>query len=233
MFELKKVIKKYGKHVVLNEVDFKVEQGETVALTGPSGSGKSTLINLLIGAIKPEGGHITVNHKRVEGLTGDDLQMYRRSLGVVFQDYKLLPRKTVFENVAFALEICEYPEDQIDRKVMKAIEMVGLMGKETQFPNELSGGEQQRVAIARAIVHEPKFIFADEPTGNLDTKTAQDITALLKKINQELNTTTLITTHNLEVIKWMGCRQVEIKNGKVWETVGDNVQFTQDIIDED
>lgn len=233
MLELKKVSKNYGSNNVLSGVDFKINKGEFVTLTGPSGSGKSTLINLITGAEKVSGGEIIANEKSVSELKDNDLQMYRRTIGIVFQDYKLLPKKTVEENIAFALEVCDANSAEIEQKVRRAISTVGLEGKEKNFPHELSGGEQQRTAIARAIVHEPEIILADEPTGNLDIENSRSIINLFKELNEKGGKTILLTTHNPILLDWLSVRIAEIRGGKVWETVSQGVEITQTIIEED
>lgn len=232
MLELKRVSKKYGDNTVLAAVDFDIKKGEFITLTGPSGSGKSTLINLIIGAEKPSSGHIVVNDQDVVELSGDALQMYRRTIGIVFQDYKLLKSKTVWENIAFALEACGKGNDEIEKRVPRVISTVGLEGKEDNFPHELSGGEQQRVAIARALVHEPELLLADEPTGNLDLENARSIAKLFKEINENMGTTILLTTHDPNLLEWLQLRVAEIKDGQVWERASEGVEITQVVIEE-
>lgn len=231
MIELNKVTKRYGSHTILSGADFTVKKGEFVVLTGPSGAGKSTLINLIVGAEKPTLGSVRVGSHFIEKLNPSELQVYRRTLGVVFQDYRLLPRKTVFENIAFALEACELPVAQMGGHISQALALVGLAGREKSFPNELSGGEQQRVAIARAIVHNPNVILADEPTGNLDIKNTQSIAQLFKDINEQMGVTVLFTTHDPYLIRFLNKRTVEIRDQQIWENVGSEVRMTQTVVE--
>jgi len=233
MFELKKISKFYGQNRVLTEVDFAAVKGDFIIITGPSGAGKSTLINLLIGAEKPTSGSIEINGQKIENMTPEQLQFYRRKVGIVFQDYKLLKKKTVYENIAFALEVCNASEAEIKKRVPQLINMVGLLGKENRFPNQLSGGEQQRVAIARALVHYPELLLADEPTGNLDANNSQSIAKLLLEINEKMGTTVLITTHNPQMIQWLQKRVIQIKDGKIWEKYESGVEVTHTIIDDE
>lgn len=233
MFELKKISKFYGQNRVLTDVDFSAQKGDFIVITGPSGAGKSTLINLLIGAEKPTSGSIEINGQKIEHMTPDQLQFYRRKVGIVFQDYRLLKRKTVHENIAFALEVCNAPEAEIKKRVPQLINMVGLVGKENRFPNQLSGGEQQRVAIARALVHYPELLLADEPTGNLDIENSKSIAKLLLDINAKMGTTVLITTHNPQMLQWLQKRVIEIREGKIWEKYASGVEVTHTIIDDE
>ncbi len=233
MFELKKVSKFYGQNRVLTEVDFSAQKGDFIIITGPSGAGKSTLINLLIGADKPTSGSIEINGQKIEHMTPDQLQFYRRKVGIVFQDYKLLRKKTVYENIAFALEVCDTPESEIKKRVPQLINMVGLVGKENRFPNQLSGGEEQRVAIARALVHYPEMLLADEPTGNLDTDNSRSIAKLLLDINEKMGTTVLITTHDPQMLEWLQKRVIQIREGKIWEKYESGVEVTHTIIDDE
>lgn len=209
-----KVTKKYGSTPVLDKVQLEVEHGEFVFVVGESGAGKSTLIHLLIGAERISGGNITVDGFRVNEMKDKAMQYYRRRIGVVFQDYKLLRQKRVIENVAFALEVCGFERDEIEKRSREVLEVVGLSHRLRHFPHQLSGGERQRVAIARAMVHNPRLIIADEPTGNLDPKTAREILELLLKIN-EAGTTVLLTTHNKELVDVAQRRVVTLKDGKV------------------
>ncbi len=209
-----KVTKKYGKTKVLDEVTLKIEAGEFVSVIGPSGAGKSTLIYVLIGAEKPSGGKIEVDGYTVNGMNDKELQYYRRRIGVVFQDYKLLAQKDVYENVAFALEVCGWERSEIKKRTAEVLAKVGLGKKTKQFPHQLSGGEKQRLAIARALVHDPNLIVADEPTGNLDPDTAREIIELLLQINKE-GTTVIVTTHNRELVDYMKRRVITLVDGKV------------------
>ncbi|MBI5414998.1 ABC transporter ATP-binding protein [Candidatus Peregrinibacteria bacterium] len=201
MLSFFQLTKNYGIQTVLDEVNFQVNAGEFVAILGASGSGKSTLISLLIGADKPTSGSISIDGITIEELSPGELQLYRQQIGVVFQDFKLLEKKTVFENVAFVLEVCGELEIEIEHKVGAILERVGLTGMSHKFPHQLSGGEQQRVAIARALVHSPKLLIADEPTGNLDPRNTRDIGSLLSKFNKEDHLTVIVTTHDPVFLK--------------------------------
>ena len=215
MILLDRVSKVYGKNVTaLNRINLHIEPKEFVCIVGTSGAGKSTLMKLLTREEVPSSGKIVVNGIDYDDLRKKDIPYLRRRIGTVFQDFKLLPNKTVFENIAFALEIVGMSSKRINHTVPKVIKLVGLQGKENQFPNQLSGGERQRVAIARAIVRQPKILIADEPTGNLDPKHAWDIIKLLLKINEH-GTTVLLTTHNQEIVNTLKRRVVTIKNGRV------------------
>lgn len=209
-----KVVKKYKQKKVLDSISLKIGDGEFVSIIGPSGAGKSTLVYSLIGAEKIQKGVITVDGYRITEMNQKELQYYRRRIGVVFQDYRLLPQKTVYENVAFALEVCGVNSADIRPLVTQALKMVDIEKLEKQFPNQLSGGEKQRVAIARAIVHTPGLIIADEPTGNLDPKTALEIVKLLKKINEN-GIAIILTTHNKDIVNFLKKRVVKLEDGKI------------------
>jgi len=213
---LDRVTKIYGKEgtPALNRVSLHVEPKEFVILVGTSGAGKSSLLKILTREERPTSGKIVVGGIDYDTLKDKNIPLLRRKIGVVFQDFKLLPQRTVFENIAFALEIVGMSNREIRHTVPKVIELVGLTGKEKKFPNELSGGEQQRVAIARAVVRQPKILIADEPTGNLDPKHSWDIVRLLEKINR-YGTTVLLTTHNQEIVNKLKRRVVTIDHGKV------------------
>jgi cell division transport system ATP-binding protein len=195
MISFHNVTKKFGLHLVLDKITFVIKPNEFVVLKGASGSGKSTVVALLIGAEKPEHGSIEVDGMMVNDMDDNTLQLYRRKVGVVYQDYKLLPKKTVFENVAFAMEACGESDKEIHLRVPKVLEKVGLLQFQDKFPEQLSGGEMQRLSIARALVHRPRFIIADEPTGNLDEDNVRGIMDLLKKLHEE-GVTILVTTHD-------------------------------------
>jgi len=214
MIEFDKITKHYGAHKVLDSVSFTIRPQEFVTLVGPSGAGKSTLIKLLLCEEKPTFGRITIDGKDIHLLKEKYIPYYRRQIGVVFQDFKLLPNKTVAENIAFALEVSGLPDDEIDQEVAKILELVGLKGRGDSFPKELSGGEAQRVAIARALVFKPKFLIADEPTGNLDPKNAGEIAKLLLKINS-MGTTVLLATHNRDIVDMINRRVISLDDGKV------------------
>jgi len=200
--------------VALENINFEIKPGEFVSLVGRSGAGKSTLIKLLIGEVKPSKGRIIFGSYEVNKLKAKELPELRRQIGIVFQDFKLLPHKTTYENVAFALEVEGSSQHEIEDLVPQVLDMVGLSDKRKHFPNELSGGEKQRVAIARAMVHRPAVIIADEPTGNLDEKNSEEIIKLLSKIN-ELGTTVLLATHNREVVNLLNKRVIALANGTI------------------
>jgi len=205
---------KYSDQTALERVSLHIEPKEFVIIVGPSGAGKSTLLKLLTREEKPTGGKIVVGGIDYEQLKDKDVPKLRRRIGVVFQDFKLLPNKTVFENVAFALEIIGISTKEIRHTVPRVLDIVGLKGKEKSMPMELSGGERQRVAIARAIVRQPKILIADEPTGNLDPKHAWDVIKVLEKINR-YGTTVLLTTHNQDIVNKLKRRVITIEGGKV------------------
>jgi len=216
MILLDRVTKSYGniKKPALNRVSVHVSAGEFVILVGTSGAGKSTLLRMLTREEKPDSGKIVVGGIDYDTLKDKHIPLLRRKIGVVFQDFKLLPNRTVFENVAFALEIAGMTNREIKSTVPKVIELVGLTGKEKNFPHQLSGGEKQRVAIARAIVRQPKILIADEPTGNLDPRHSWEIVRLLEKINK-YGTTVLLTTHNVDIVNRLKRRVITIDHGKI------------------
>ncbi len=216
MIEFKNVSKKYknGTHA-LESVSLKVEDGEFVYIMGPTGSGKSTLIKLLDGEEIPTGGSVVVNGVDVGRLRKSKVYLYRRKIGVVFQDYRLLPEKTVFENVAYALEVLDMPDKKIRRRVRDVLKLVDLADKSNAKPRELSGGQQQRVAIARAIAKRPAILIADEPTGNLDPEMTDEMIKLLEKINTEEKTTLLVVTHNDVMVEYHPKRTIKIDHGHI------------------
>ena len=216
MIEFKNVSKKYknGTHALEN-VSLKVEDGEFVYIMGPTGSGKSTLIKLLDGEEVPTGGSVIVNNVNVGRLRKSKVYLYRRKIGVVFQDYRLLPEKTVFENVAYALEVLDMPNDKIKKRVRDVLKLVDLADKSNAKPRELSGGQQQRVAIARAIAKRPAILIADEPTGNLDPSMTDEMIKLLEKINIEEKTTLLVVTHNDVMVEYHPKRTIRIESGHI------------------
>lgn len=215
MILLDRVTKSYDrKNTALERISLHVEPKEFVIIVGPSGAGKSTLFKLLTREEKPTSGKIVVGGIDYDNLKDKDIPRLRRKIGVVFQDFKLLPNKTVFENVAFALEIAGLSNSEIRNIVPKVLDLVGLKGKERSYPRELSGGERQRVAIARAVVRQPKILMADEPTGNLDPKHAWDVIKVLEKINH-YGTTVLLTTHNQDIVNALKRRVVTIKDGRI------------------
>ena len=215
MIELKNVTKEYSKgHAALNGVSVKIEKGEFVFIVGDSGSGKSTLIRLIMKELDPTEGTIIVNGQNLNRMKHRNIAKYRRGLGVVFQDFRLLNDRNVYENIAFALRVTETPSRVIKRKVPAALSLVGLAQKYKSNPKELSGGEQQRVAFARAIVNEPAIILADEPTGNLDPTNSWEIMSLLKEANDR-GTTVLVVTHNQEIVNEMNERVITMKQGVI------------------
>ncbi len=185
-----------------------------MTLVGPSGSGKSTLIKLLIADEKPTRGQIVVAGRDITTLSSRELPFYRRKIGVVFQDFKLLPHKTIYENVAFALEVSDAGKQEVKEKVPAVLDLVGLSSKATNMPDQLSGGERQRVSIARALVHEPKLLIADEPTGNLDPINTWEIIDLLFKINKK-GTLVMLATHDKEVVDALKKRVITLRDGKI------------------
>ena len=207
------VSKQYSTGVeALSDVSICIHKGEFVFVVGKSGSGKSTFIKLLLKELNPTEGRIFVGGRQVTNLKRKQVSLYRRKIGVVFQDFRLLKNKTVFENVAFAQEIIGMTKRDIARNVPIMLEMVGLKGKEKMYPHELSGGEQQRVAIARALINQPTIWLADEPTGNLDPKTAWDIMMLLEEVNK-MGTTVVVVTHNNDVVDVMQKRVINLEDG--------------------
>lgn len=215
MIKLDKVTKVYpNKTVALHNLNLQIDPKEFVTIVGASGAGKSTLIRLLIKEEDKTSGKINVGGIDLDTIDRSNIPQLRRRIGVVFQDYKLLVPRTVYENVAFALEVAGYKNKDIRKMVPKVLQMVGLLDRTKNFTAELSGGERQRVAIARALVRQPKILIADEPTGNLDPKTAWEIIELLLKINK-LGTTVLLTTHNKEIVNAIKKRVVTIQRGKV------------------
>jgi cell division transport system ATP-binding protein len=203
-----------GGAVALEDVDFEINPSEFVSLVGKSGAGKSTAIKLLIGEEKPTRGRVFFGRYEVNKLKPNELPAFRRHIGVIFQDFRLLPNKNVYENVAFALEAAARPQREIMELTPQVLDMVGLSDKLNNFPHELSGGEKQRVAIARAMIHRPEVVIADEPTGNLDPFHTGEIVGLLKKIN-ELGTTVILATHNREVVNSLDRRVVSLDHGRV------------------
>lgn len=214
MIEYRNVSKKYGDNIGIQDVSIKIEEGEFVFLVGPSGAGKSTFVKLLLKLIEPDSGKIFFNGGDVTHLPNRLIPHHRRSMGIVFQDFSLLPKKTVFENVAFAMEIIQKSRKVINRQVPQMLDLVGISDEAKKYPNEISIGEQQRVAIARSIVNNPSVLIADEPTGNLDPETGWEIMRLLEQINKR-GTTVLMVTHSKEIVNAMGKRVVAINDGRV------------------
>ena len=203
-----------GGSMALQDVNVHIEPGEVVFVVGPSGAGKSTFIKMLFREVLPTTSSIFVNGVDILSLTPKEIPFLRRQLGIIFQDYRLLPDRTVFENVAFAMQVIEAPHRKIKRQVMNVLDLVGLRHRANAYPNELSGGEQQRIAIARAIVNDPVFVIADEPTGNLDPETSWDIMEIFKEINAT-GTTIVMATHDKEVVDAMGKRVIAIEKGRI------------------
>ncbi len=213
--EIKNVLKQYKNGVTaVYDVNLTIDKGEFVFLMGASGSGKSTLIKLLYREEKPTKGEITLAGTNVAKLKNRKVYKLRRKLGIVFQDFRLLPKQTIFENVAFAIEILGSKKEEVREKTLNALELVGLKNKAKDYPDQLSGGEQQRVAIARAIVNEPKLLICDEPTGNLDPKTSMEVMKVIDEINK-LGTTVIMATHNNDIVKKFNKRVIYMENGKI------------------
>lgn len=200
--------------IALEGVNFAVEQGEFVSIVGQSGAGKTTLLKLFLAEEAPTAGSIFLDSIDINSLPKKDLHLLRKRIGVVFQDYRLLPSKTAYENIAFAMQAAGKTETEIKDDVPQVLQVVGLIDKSFHFPSELSGGERQRVAIARALINRPDVIVADEPTGNLDPINVQEIIDLIKKVNQ-LGTTVILTTHNKDIINSLGRRVITLESGKI------------------
>lgn len=217
MIQFYHVHKSYdGRQKAVKDVSFNVGKGEFVFLTGPSGAGKTTILKLILCAEVPDDGQILIAGRNIARLGQSDIPALRRQIGVVFQDFKLIERKTVFENVAMSLRILGVPPDAIQKKTTAALRSVGILSKKDNYPPQLSGGEQQRAAIARALAKEPLILIADEPTGNLDYNTMGGIMDLIKEIHTQ-GTTVLMATHNRELTKTLGKRMIHIENGMVEE----------------
>jgi len=215
MVKFQNVTKIYPPNTVaLSDVSFEIEPKEFVCLVGKSGAGKTTLLKLLMVEEKPSSGRIFFNNQDVQKIKLEHLPDFRRKIGAVFQDYKLLPSKTAYENIAYAMEVIGASDAEIARDMAEVLDIVGLTGRAHNFPAQLSGGERQRVAIARALIHRPEIILADEPTGNLDPYHTLDIIRLLLKIN-EFGTTIILSTHNREVINSLGKRAITLDEGKI------------------
>jgi len=225
MIQFNNVVKSYQQgNKALAGVSMQIEDGEFCFLTGPSGSGKSTIIKLITAELKPTSGTIHVNGYSLERIRRREIPYLRRTVGVVFQDYRLIDKMTVYENVAFAMRVVGAREKEIKERVPYVLELVGLDNKINRHPNEMSGGEQQRLAIARALVNNPSTIIADEPTGNLDPERSLEIMALLQEINN-LGTTMLVVTHDLNLVEMFGKRTIAIDDGLV---VDDGLEDEED-----
>lgn len=215
MIEYKNVVKEYTNGVLATDhISLKIEQGEFVYVVGPSGAGKSTFIKMMYHQEVPTSGEIKVNEYELEKMKNSEVPYLRRELGVVFQDFKLLPRLTVFENIAYALQVIEKEPEEVQKRVVRVLDLVGLSYKADSFPNELSGGEQQRIAIARAIANKPSILIADEPTGNLDPETAEGIMEIMERINND-GTTVVMATHNSYIVNEYKHRVIEIADGRI------------------
>jgi len=208
------ITKRYGSHYALKGLSLKIYPREFVILVGPSGAGKSTLLKQIIREEKPNRGKIFIAGRDVTKLSSSELPYYRRNVGIVFQDYKLLPKRTVWENIAYALEVSDVSDAEIKRRVPKVLKAVNLENKEDAYPDNLSGGEAQRVSIARALVHNPRILIADEPTGNLDPEAAREVADILEKINCQ-GTVVILATHNKDLVDKMRKRVVVIKEGRI------------------
>jgi len=214
MISFEKVTKNFGSITALSDISFEIEKGEFVFLTGASGAGKTTLLRLFLGEFLPSSGEIQVNGEKLSHIPEKKLFKWRRKLGVVFQDYKLFSDKTVYENVALPLHIRKTSSKDCDLKVKKVLEMVGLSERAGLFPSQLAGGELQRTSLARAVITGPDILLADEPTGNLDPKTAKEMMALFKEINKQ-GTTILMATHNCDIVDSFNGRVIELQKGKI------------------
>jgi len=214
MIKFENVTKTYKNGVrALSNINVTINDGEFVYVIGPTGSGKSSFIKLIYREEKPTSGTVLVNNRDVAKIRNTKVPYFRRTIGIVFQDFRLLPKKTVVENVAFALEVTDTPKREIHKKVKRVLKMVGLSDKASNFIDQLSGGEQQRVAIARAIVNQPAVLIADEPTGNLDPDTSHEIIQLLEKINHEDGTTVVVVTHDKEMVQTHKNRTISLSAG--------------------
>src|SRR3989338_3128075 len=214
MIKFQNVTKHYGTSKALNEINLDINHGEFISLVGLSGAGKSTLLKVITGEEAIDAGKILIDDIDISLVKKSDLPYLRRKIGMVFQDIKLLPRRTAFENVAFAMEVSGHRKDKITREVPKILELVGLLHKQKNFPHEMSGGEKQRIAIARSLAHRPVLILADEPTGNLDEINAAEVLDLLLKINK-LGTTVILATHAADLVNKIKKRVITIEDGKI------------------
>lgn len=214
MIQVFRLFRNFGPKVALNDLNFRVRKGEFVFVTGPSGAGKTTLLRLIFGAEKPTSGHILINGINLSRISRSKLDLLRRNIGFVFQDFKLLPKRTVFENVSLALEVTGESPSYIRKKTHQTLRLVGLAEKEKAFPLQISGGEQQRVAIARAIVRDPLLLLADEPTGNLDPELTKDIMVIFRGIHMR-GTTVIVATHSRELLEDTAQRTIFLNRGRI------------------
>lgn len=220
-----KITKIYPQSILaLDDINLKISRGEFVSIVGQSGAGKSTLLKLLIVDEYPTSGEILFDELMISKMKKSSLPTLRRNIGMIFQDFKLISSRTIFENVSFVLEVLGKPEEEIRKSVLTALDVVGIKDKNNAFPRELSGGEQQRVAIARAIVHHPAILIADEPTGNLDLLNGWEIVKLLMKIN-ELGTTVILATHNREIVNSLNKRVITLDKGRVVQDQATNGKY--------
>ena len=217
----------FQEFLALKDVNLEVKKGESWGLIGTNGSGKSTLIKLLLKELDPTSGKIYVNKKYLNKLTRKKLPYLRRDIGVVFQDFRLLPDRNIYDNIAFAQKVVEAPNKKIKSRVLAMLSMVGLLDKYKSFPNELSGGEQQRVAIARALVNKPAILLCDEPTGNLDPANSNEIMKILDQVNKQ-GTTVLVVTHNMEIVQQMKKRTITMSEGKIISDLEKGGYFYED-----
>lgn len=229
MIAFENVTKLYGSNVGIQEVSIRIAKGDFCFLVGPSGAGKSTFIKLILKEVQPDKGRIYLGGNETTNLANRAIPKLRRNIGIVFQDFRLLPKKTVFENVAFAMEILHTSPRSVRRQVPQVLSLVGISSKADKYPHELSAGEQQRVAIARAIINSPSLLIADEPTGNLDPDTAWEIMKLLEQINLR-GTTILMVTHAKDIVDRMGKRVIAIDQGRI---VRDDVQGAYGIYEDE
>lgn len=214
MITFEEVTKKFGSIVALEDISFKVDEGEFAFITGPSGAGKTTVIKLLLRQLRPNSGKILIDGKDISTIKSADIPFYRRKIGVVFQDFKVIQDMTVYENIGLALQVAGIEKDKANKKIMEALEEVGLLDRADLFPRQLAGGELQRVVIARALAVKPKIILADEPTGNLDPITSRQIVSLLDKTTSD-GTTVLMATHNADIVNSLKRHVIQLKMGKV------------------
>ena len=228
MIIMEDVTKSYTSDIpAVNGVNLHIQKGEFVFIVGKSGSGKSTMIKLMLKELDPTSGKIYVNKKLLNKITRKKLPYLRRDIGVVFQDFRLLPDRNVYDNVAFAQKIVEAPTKSIKPKVLQVLSLVGLLDKYTSFPNELSGGEQQRVAIARALINKPAILLCDEPTGNLDPANSNEIMKILDQVNKQ-GTTVVVVTHNMDIVQQMKKRTITVSEGKIVSDLEKGGYFYED-----